>query len=29
MKIVRDFLASHGRAAATVPFTMMTPSGAR
>ena len=27
VEIVRQFLASHGRAAATVPFSMMTPSG--
>jgi HD-GYP domain-containing protein (c-di-GMP phosphodiesterase class II) len=27
VEIVRQFMASHGRAAATVPFTMMTPGG--
>lgn len=27
VEIVRQFLASHGRAAATVPFTVMGPSG--
>jgi HD-GYP domain-containing protein (c-di-GMP phosphodiesterase class II) len=27
VEIVRQFLASHGRAAATVPFTMMGPGG--